>query len=561
MLVKIQNPTNECRELTALSAKVDAGTASLPVLNTDGFATNDYIVLRKIGDEQAELVQVNSVAAGTLNLTATTARSHHAGAEIFVIPYNQIEISRKTSASGSFSVLVTIDIQPDTIQTVYDHTQGQTTDFYRVRFYNSTSGQYSSYSNTLEGTGASTSQAGVIIDQVLRRTNDEKADYSFRSEVLKDLNLAYQKVYNQVIKASSEYYQVSLELQTGDFKHEYTMPDNFKQIERITDADDNEIDPVPISDRYDSRGYELIGKNKLYLKDVPEPTSTSTTTPTTVLANNAYDSDGTWTAGDDATNVTTDTDEFKEGTGSINFDIDVSQDADNKATLSLSDMTAQDLDAFEDTGKWRMWVYLPDVTYITSTTFRWGSSSTKYWELDKESDYKLHAFHDGWNLIEFSWGDSAVTETGSPVTADAGAIDYLALIINYSSSQPDDTDFRLDAIRIANTWDSNTVYNVTYLKQPAQVKNEMDEFEIPEGYEYLLIDYAVAQILLRQGDKDTLALRLLDEFDKNLSGFVSQAAKRTRRVIGFRPQYKRRYTIGRSDSTQVTHSDGAVTEL
>jgi len=557
MLVKINNPTNESRELTAISDKVNAGDSSLPVLSTDGFTAEDYIVIRKIGDEQAELKQVSSVSAGTLNLSSTVSQSHHTGAEVFIIPYNQIEVSRKTTESGSWSTLDTVDIEPDGLQTVYDDTGGQTTYFYRVRFYNSNSGQYSSYSSTIKGTGASTRQAGKMVDIVLRRVNDEKGEYTKRTVVLDDLNLAYQQVYNSLIRASSEYYKVRYEIATEDNKHEYTLPDNFREIDELRDGAGDLVSPVPVSDTYSDSGYELSGRNKLYIEDVPNPSSTDTVTKTTILENNAYDEDGTWAGTLDATNVTTDSDEFKSGTGSVNFDVDVSADSGNVAVMTNSTFTAVDLDDYDETGKIRGWVYVPDVTYFSSLTLRWGTDSSNYWSLDVDTDYKDHAIHDGWNYVEWDWGDSSASETG---TVTETSIGYLQLRVNYTANQPDDTDFRLGSFRVANTWDNNDIYEITYIKHPARVTNEMDEFEIPEGYEFLLIDYAVAQIYLRQ-EKETEGRQLLSRFERQTSDFIVESAKRTKRVIGFSVARRRAYRFVGRDSSRVVHSDGNVTNL
>lgn len=560
MLLKINNPTDETREKTSLSGPVNAGETQLVVLNTTGFSANDFIVIRKIGDEQTELRQISSVSAGTINVTSSVGYSHTTGIDVFKIPFNQIEISRKTSASGTFSVLATVDIQPDSLQTVYDDTNGQSTYFYRVRFFNSYSGQYSSYSGTLAGTGAATSQSGSMVDIVLHRVNDEGGDYTSRVEVLRELRLAFQQVYNAMIQSSSEFYLDRIEIPTESFKHEYTLPDNFAEVSEVRDGNEDLVPPTKRYDQYAEKGYELTGKNTIYFIDVPEPSSTSVT-PLVVLANNAYDADGTWTADDDALNITTDNNEYKIGSGSINFDIDVSQDAANQATIYVSDMTAQDLSDYEDTGRWRVWVHIPDVTHINSVEMKWGSSTSVYWSLDVEKDYKNHAFHDGWNLIEFYWGDSSVTETGSPTTTDAEAVDYLALTIKYDSTQADEADFRVDAIQIATSWEANSIYEVSFFKQPDAVLDELTEFEIPEGYQFLLVDYAVAQILYRQGERDTLANKIMKSFEANISRLVSQSAKRTRRVIGFSHGHTRHYRSAASDSSTVVHSDGNVTRL
>jgi len=560
MLVKVRNPIEKCREISAVSKAANGGDSSLTVLNNEGFTANDFIVIRKIGDEQAELRQVSTVTgAGTITLTSTVSFSHPVGTTVFIIPYDQVEISRKTTESGSFTVLTTRDLEVDEEFTVHDDTAGQTSNFYRSRFKNSQTGDFSSFSATLKGSGYSTRALKPMIDTVLERTNDKKAEFTSRIMALKDLNFAYQQIISRLMQAGHGFFLRTIEIPTEDFKHEYTLPDSFRELQTMRDGDTIVVPATPRDD-ISSRGYEMVGRNLLYIEDVPTPAADQVT-PTTVLINDAFDTDGTWTATDDAENVTTDNDEFKVGTGSINFDVDVSNSATNQATLSVSDMTAQNLGDFDDTGRWRNWIFLPDVTYITSIEMRWGSSSSKYWALDVTKDYKNQTFHDGWNLVEFNWANTSVTETGSPVLADAQAIDFLSIIIKYSANQPDDEDFRLDAVKIANRWEHNSVYEIDYLAQPAQLTNEMDEVDLPEGYQYLLVDYAVGQIYRRQPEKDTQANRLLRGFDDQLKDFVAQSAKRTRRTIGMRPQRRRTYRNAFSDSSRIVHSDGTITPL
>ncbi len=560
MLVKIRNPIEECHEISGVSNEANAGDSALTVLNNEGLIKDDYIVARKIGDEQAELRQIDSVSgSGTINLTSTTSFSHPIGAIVFKIDYNQVEISSKASESGAFSVLATIDLEVDDEFTIYDDTSGQTTGFYRTRLKNEQTGQFSDYSAILAGTGFSTRAVKPMIDSVLERTNDQTAEFTTRRMVLKDLNYAYQKTVNKLIQASHEFGLKTVEIPTESFKHRYTLPDAFREIQTVRNGDGDVVPPTPRDDR-SVVGYELVGRSILYIEDVPTPAANQTV-PTVVLINDAFDTDGTWVVSDDAVNISTDLDEFKVGTGSINFDVDVSNSVENKATVSIPDMTAQDLSDFEDSGKWRTWIFLPDVTYISSIDMKWGSSSTVYWTLNVIKDYKNTALKDGWNLMEFNWADQNVSEVGSPATSDAEAIDYLSYSINYTANQPDDTDFRLDAIQIADTWAHNSVYEIDYLSQPAQLTNEMDEMDLPEGYQELLLDYPVGHILMRQPDNFTKGQSILRSFDKKLSDFILQSAKRTRRVRGIKPPNKRTYRIAHSDSSRIVHSDGGITPL
>jgi len=142
-------------------------------------------------------------------------------------------------------------------------------------------------------------------------------------------------------------------------------------------------------------------------------------------------SNGTWTVGDDGSNLTLDSVNFVAGSGSLNFDTSGST---TTVSISNSTMTAVDLGSMEDQGSLFVWVYCP--VAITSTTLDWGSSSTVYWS-DTVTTPQNGTFQIGWNLIRFDW--NGATKTG---TADSSAIDYLKLSLTYDGNA--DTDYRVD---------------------------------------------------------------------------------------------------------------------
>lgn len=149
------------------------------------------------------------------------------------------------------------------------------------------------------------------------------------------------------------------------------------------------------------------------------------------------------TTNSDATNVTADDVEYKQGGGCINFDVDVSQSGNNRATIYNDELTSQDLSDYEDLAAFVFWVYLPDVTYTSSITLYWGNSSSVYWSATVTTDVNANAFVAGWNRIAVQWSDA--TATGSP---DASAIDYMRIDVNYTASQGDDTDYRIDDMTV-----------------------------------------------------------------------------------------------------------------
>jgi hypothetical protein len=159
------------------------------------------------------------------------------------------------------------------------------------------------------------------------------------------------------------------------------------------------------------------------------------------------DDGGSWTAdtvNSDATNVTTDNKEFTEGDGSINFDINVSQSSNNFAAIYNTNASPKDLSDYGSDGVLLIDVYIPDATYTSSITFRWGNNASNYFSATVTTDVNGNPLSSGWNSVAFNWEDA--TETG---TVNVTAIKYYYISINYTASQFSDTDYRLDNLRIA----------------------------------------------------------------------------------------------------------------
>lgn len=156
---------------------------------------------------------------------------------------------------------------------------------------------------------------------------------------------------------------------------------------------------------------------------------------------------GTWavdSSSSDATNLTIDSIEFKQGAGCFNFDVDVSQSGNNRATISNSTLNEMDLSDFENLGSWLFWVYIPENAEFSSITLYWGSDTSNYWSATVTTAANGSSWADGWNRVRVGWADA--TATSSP---DSDEIDYIRFDLNYTGSQLDDTDFRLDDLKLA----------------------------------------------------------------------------------------------------------------
>ena|SRR3990167_7451181 len=229
---------------------------------------------------------------------------------------------------------------------------------------------------------------------------------------------------------------------------------------------------------------------------------------TTLHQANDHDANGTWavdSTNSDATNIGTDSIVYQANSGSIKFDADVSQSSNNRVAISVSDMTSVDVSAYQNTGIIRFWLYIPEVTddtsnYVTSVDFRWGNDSSNYWSRTVSRPANSFRFQDRWNLMHFDWRDA--TETG---TVDETAIDYLQVTINYSSSQGDDTGFRINDINIYNPKEMKLVYFSNYTVKvtstgiwKARATATTDELLCPDIYKNTYVDafnWYVAQFI------------------------------------------------------------------
>lgn len=152
---------------------------------------------------------------------------------------------------------------------------------------------------------------------------------------------------------------------------------------------------------------------------------------------------GTWSADttdSDAANLTTTEVVTLNQSEALEFDIDVSQSANNYALISNSALTAIDLSDYVNLGQAKFWVYLPTASF-TSITLRWGSSDSAYWEASATAQADGSAFQVGWNFIQIDWEDA--TQTG---TVDNENIDYAALKLSYASGLTDQSNVRVEAI-------------------------------------------------------------------------------------------------------------------
>lgn len=161
------------------SSFLEADVASgISVLSANGtfFADGQYIIIGQPGQEKSEIVKINgSPTASSINITPALSFSHNRGDVITLIEYNQIEPQRSVDGI-SYSALTIIDINPQVAETYLQRTGDNTTDYYKFRFYNSTSTLYSGYSDAVVASGYDDNSVYAIKQRALSQMGEKVSD-------------------------------------------------------------------------------------------------------------------------------------------------------------------------------------------------------------------------------------------------------------------------------------------------------------------------------------------------------------------------------------------------
>lgn len=242
MLLKAYNRTLvDDREKTFLTGGVSVDGTALTVIAVDSnaWADNDYIIVGEIGSPNAELLQIASAVSDGTSLVVDRLGSggarfiHSIGEPVYRIDFNQVEFSRATTLDGAGTILSTSEIQPDDEYTRYEDTTNSTGYGY-IRFKNSTTGAFSSYSDgvnyTVSGAGSSydprtlwrlRKRVRVLLDE--DRPNSKLTDDMIRDAINdKQRDIAHQRLWS--------FYEYERSLSAVANQHAYDMPDSFQKI-------------------------------------------------------------------------------------------------------------------------------------------------------------------------------------------------------------------------------------------------------------------------------------------------------------------------------------------
>src|SRR3990167_5706914 len=441
-VVTIDLPYTEGTETSNLSVAVAAAGTSLTVLDNSTLAQNDYLIIGVPGQERTEIVRITgAVTAGTALTTTAVVFPHPIDTPITLIRYNQVALFGSNEPSDlaptAIGSVVTLDVESGRNEIVATTTYP----YYYARYTNAQTGANSLYSFGVAYTGLAQNSRGKIKLSALGIANEKNS-----SELNEFLNDQFELCKEEIMLARRHWSFLRV---TNQFKTKVLHNCNplSSDLTTAVTASSTTID-LTSSSGWPTSGDGTIDGDTFSWTGV---TDNQLTGVTGITSNHAVGTfaisplgNGTWAIGDDAENITADNGDFREGIGSVNFDIDVSDSGNNYASIQNSAMNAVDLNDFANNGYIRLWVYIPSIIEFTNILIRWGSGTGAYWESAAiETDVYGRPLHTGWNYLETKWEDASIT--GAP---DPQGIDFLYVRFVYTASYGDQTDARIDNISI-----------------------------------------------------------------------------------------------------------------
>jgi len=138
-IIKYKNPDISQYEYTQMTADKALGTTVLIVQNTTGFVTDNFIVIEQVGNEYAEMQQIDSIdTISQMTLKSGIQHSHGQITPVRLTLFNQMRLYRSTD-NVTYSLIDTQDInwQDKFNQATFIDATGNDNYYYKVEYYNS----------------------------------------------------------------------------------------------------------------------------------------------------------------------------------------------------------------------------------------------------------------------------------------------------------------------------------------------------------------------------------------------------------------------------------------
>jgi len=240
MIVRNLNDLDTNASPTYLANDEVAGTTVIRAKNTTGFTNGWAIQIGKTGEDRTEVVLGTVTNVGTFSV-ATLDFDHSKDTPLFPIKYNQVVFEKSTAGTAGTATPITngtIEYQADAFDqqtgqsyTLFDDTNGTTTDAYKTYFRNSTLAVNSTESDWITSAGFTFYSLGKIRSRVREKLWD--SNFAADGEIDNWINEAKDEFTNAVISVNEDYAIGTVNVSFGTNGLGTITTADFKQPKRI----------------------------------------------------------------------------------------------------------------------------------------------------------------------------------------------------------------------------------------------------------------------------------------------------------------------------------------
>ena len=161
---------------TFLASDVSVGDSTLSVQSIKLFGINQILVIGSIGNEGTEIIKTSTTTAPTgttVTLASTATQTHSRGSPVYIIQFDQYELSHGATATDTKVLLTTtlgtglLNIDPERYDTLYNESEYSSGGYF-VRKKNSINSNFSAYSDFIPYSGFPDNTIGAVKNRALR---------------------------------------------------------------------------------------------------------------------------------------------------------------------------------------------------------------------------------------------------------------------------------------------------------------------------------------------------------------------------------------------------------
>jgi len=242
-------------QMTYLITNYASGASSVDVLDGTLFSSNDYVLIGDFGDNNAEILKVNSVSTNTLTFknesgtSINTSKSHFESSTVAKIRYNQLKFYHAdTEDFSAATLLATKDITETFYYTQYDDA-ANSSGYGWYKFYNSTTGNLSQESSSIPYAGYTRNKVNELYENFFSLLNNREQKLVTNDDFFRWANEGYIKLKENLNIVNLDYSlsdKQALSIVSGTA--EYALQSDIDDLISVVDSYGNQLTKISAKD-------------------------------------------------------------------------------------------------------------------------------------------------------------------------------------------------------------------------------------------------------------------------------------------------------------------------